>query len=327
MTKHRALIFVAITALLLPPIVAEYFNQPYYIGLATRILIFAIAASSLNLLLGYGGMLNFGHAAYLGIGAYTVAILAHHHDSKELLLNFIPGTTNAWIAWPCAALVSGLCAWIIGAISLRTRDVYFIMITLAFAQMFYYFFVSLQAYGGDDGLNLARRSELGFGIDLAGDKTFYFVVALCYVLLAYLFQRLSRARFGHTLQGIRHNESRMEAIGFPTYRLKLVCFVIGGVIAGFAGALLANLNSFISPNTLHWTQSGTLLIMIIIGGVGHLFGGLIGAAILILMEEILSGYTQHWQLGLGIVLLGIVFFAPRGVARMFERAKDRGQRT
>lgn len=307
----------AIALLIALPFIGTTFGQEYYVGLASRILIFAIAASSLNLLLGNGGMLSLGHAAYLGIGAYTVAILGHHAEAKTLLFGLIPGTINAWIAWPIAAIVSALCAWLIGAISLRTRGVYFIMITLAFAQMFYYLFVSLQAYGGDDGLSLAQRSNIG--LDLSDDRKFYFVVLVVFFTITYLMHRLTAARFGRALLGIKINETRMEAIGFATFRYKLVCFVIAGAVAGLAGALLVNQNNFISPNTLHWTQSGTLLIMVLIGGVGHLLGGVVGAALLLLMEEVLSAYTNHWHLALGVVLLAIVFFAPKGVAPLFGK--------
>ena len=309
----------AIALLIALPFAASALGQDYYVGVASRVLIFAIAASSLNLLLGNAGMLSFGHAAYLGVGAYTVAILAHHAQNKSVFLGLIPGTTNAWIAWPAAALASALCAWLIGAISLRTRGVYFIMITLAFAQMFYYLFISLEAYGGDDGLSLAQRSDIGFGFDLENDARFYFVVLAVFLVSLYVLDRMTNARFGRALLGIKINEARMEAIGFATYRLKLVCFVIAGSIAGLAGALLVNHNSFISPNTLHWTQSGTLLIMIIIGGVGHSLGGTIGAAVLLLMEELLSTRTNHWHLALGVVLLGIVFLAPKGIAAFFSR--------
>jgi branched-chain amino acid transport system permease protein len=311
----------AIALLIALPFIATTLGQEYYIGVASRILIFAIAASSLNLLVGSGGMLSLGHAAYLGIGAYTVAILAHHAETKTLLFGFIPGTINAWIGWPVAALASAVCAWLIGAISLRTRGVYFIMITLAFAQMFYYLFVSLEAYGGDDGLSLARRSQIGF--NLSNDSHFYFVVLTLFLAIIYLLHRLTHARFGHALLGIKINETRMEAIGFATYRYKLVAFVIAGAIAGLAGALLVNHNSFISPNTLQWTQSGTLLIMILIGGVGHLLGGIVGAALMLLMEEILSGYTNHWHLVLGVVLLAIVFLAPKGLAPLFEKVSKK----
>jgi branched-chain amino acid transport system permease protein len=284
------------------PLAAKHWDQLFYVSFASRILIYALAASSLNLILGYGGMVSFGHAAFLGIGAYTVAILMEQ------------GVSSGWVSWPLAILVSALFALVIGAVSLRTRGVYFIMITLAFAQMVYYLFISLRAYGGEDGLNLAGRSHLGLGLDLAGDLTFYYVVLAIVVASLYLMQRLLNARFGQVVQAIRDNEPRMEAIGFPTFRYKLICFAMAGGAAGLAGALLANQNGFVSPNLLQWTQSGTLMIMVILGGVGYLYGGALGAALFLVLEETLSAYTLHWQLGLGLALLAIVLYARHGVA-------------
>jgi branched-chain amino acid transport system permease protein len=284
------------------PLAAKHWGQLFYVSFASRILIYALAASSLNLILGYGGMVSFGHAAFLGTGAYTVAILMDE------------GVGSAWVSWPLAFLVSALFALVIGAVSLRTRGVYFIMITLAFAQMAYYLFISLRAYGGEDGLNLAARSRPGFGLDLAGDLTFYYVVLALAAACLYLMQRLLDARFGQVLQAIRDNETRMEALGFPTYRHKLICFTLAGGAAGLAGALLANQNGFVSPNLLQWTQSGTLMVMVILGGVGYLYGGMLGAAVLLVLEEALSAYTVHWQLGLGLALLAIVLHARQGLA-------------
>jgi branched-chain amino acid transport system permease protein len=305
MRRGTALLSMSLAIAL--PLIALAFDQTFYISLASRVLIFALVATSLNLVLGNAGMLSFGHAAFFGAGAYTVAILAQH------------GVHSAWIAWPLAMLVPALLALPIGAISLRTRGVYFIMITLAFAQMLYYVFVSLKSYGGDDGVTLAQRSSVGFGVDLKSDATFYYVCLALLVVLLWLFARLARSRFGHALGAIKMNEVRAEAIGFPTYRIKLVCFIIAAAIAGLGGALIANQNNFVSPALMHWTQSGMLMIMLIVGGSGHLFGGVIGAAVLLLLEETLSTYTQHWQLVLGIVLLVIVLFAQRGLAGLFER--------
>lgn len=284
------------------PLAAKHWDQLFYVSFASRVLIYALAASSLNLILGYGGMVSFGHAAFLGTGAYTVAIL------------MAEGLESAWLSWPLAVMLSALFALVIGAVSLRTRGVYFIMITLAFAQMTYYLSISMRAYGGEDGLNLVQRSRLGFGLDLAGDLTFYYVVLAIVALSLYLMQRLLHARFGQVVQAIRENETRMEAIGFPTFRYKLICFAIAGGLAGLAGALLANQNGFVSPNLLQWTQSGTLLVMVILGGVGYLWGGPLGALVFLLLEEVLSGFTIHWQLGLGVVLLAIVLFAREGIA-------------
>jgi len=290
------------------PLAAKHWDQLFYVSFASRILIYALAASSLNLILGYGGMVSFGHAAFLGTGAYTVAILMDE------------GVSSAWVSWPLAFFVSALFALVIGAVSLRTRGVYFIMITLAFAQMAYYLFISLRAYGGEDGLNLATRSRVGFGLDLASDLTFYYVVLALAAACLYLMQRLLNARFGQVVQAIRDNETRMEAIGFPTYRYKLICFALAGGAAGLAGALLANQNGFVSPNLLQWTQSGTLMIMVILGGVGYLYGGVLGAVVFLVLEEALSAYTVHWQLGLGLALLAIVLYARQGLAGLLADA-------
>jgi branched-chain amino acid transport system permease protein len=299
---HWTLTAFLLVLLVAFPLAAKHWDQLFYVSFASRVLIYALAASSLNLILGYGGMVSFGHAAFLGTGAYTVAIL------------MAEGVESAWVSWPLAVVLSALFALVIGAVSLRTRGVYFIMITLAFAQMTYYLFISMRAYGGEDGLNLAQRSRLGFGLDLAGDLIFYYVVLAIVAVSLYLMQRLLHARFGQVVQAIRENETRMEAIGFPTYRYKLICFAIAGGVAGLAGALLANQNGFVSPNLLQWTQSGTLMVMVILGGVGYLWGGPLGALVFLLLEEVLSGYTIHWQLGLGVVLLAIVLFARRGIA-------------
>jgi branched-chain amino acid transport system permease protein len=299
---RKGLTITGLILLIAFPLAAKHWDQLFYVSFASRVLIYALAVSSLNLILGYGGMVSFGHAAFLGTGAYTVAIL------------MAEGVESAWVSWPLAVILSALFALVIGAVSLRTRGVYFIMITLAFAQMTYYLFISMRAYGGEDGLNLAQRSRLGFGLDLAGDLTFYYVVLAIVALGLYLMQRLLHARFGQVVQAIRENETRMEAIGFPTYRYKLICFALAGGAAGLAGALLANQNGFVSPNLLQWTQSGTLLVMVILGGVGYLWGGPLGALVFLLLEEVLSGYTIHWQLGLGVVLLAIVLFAREGIA-------------
>jgi branched-chain amino acid transport system permease protein len=304
---RRGIVLLSLLLAIALPLVAISFEQSFYVSLASRILIFALVATSLNLVLGYGGMLSFGHAAFFGAGAYTVAILAQH------------GVQSAWVAWPLAMLVPALLALPIGAISLRTRGVYFIMITLAFAQMIYYVFVSLKSYGGDDGVTLAERSVVGLGIDLKNDATFYYVCLALLAALLWLLARLARSRFGHALGAIKMNEVRAEAIGFPTYRIKLACFVIAAALAGLGGALIANQNNFVSPALMHWTQSGMLMVMLIVGGSGHLFGGVVGAALLLLLEETLSAHTQHWQLALGIVLLGVVLFAQRGIAGLFAR--------
>lgn len=298
---------LCLAALLLLPTLAQALGQSFYVGVASRILIFALAASSLNLILGFGGMVSFGHAAFVGVGAYAVGILMQH------------GIASAWLAWPLALLAAGLFALLIGAISLRTKGVYFIMITLAFAQMLYYLMISLDAFGGDDGLSLAGRSQFGLGLDLSRDDTFYYLVLVLGVLVFILLQRLLNSGFGHALQAIRENEPRMQALGFPVYRIKLMAFTLAGALAGLAGALLANQGGFVSPSMMQWSESGMLMVMVILGGVGHLYGGFVGAVVFLVLEEVLSTFTIHWQLGLGAALLAVVLLAPNGLLSLWRR--------
>jgi branched-chain amino acid transport system permease protein len=308
----KKLIAVALLVVLFPWVM-HALDQHFYTSFATRILIYAMAAASLNLVLGYGGMVSFGHAAFFGAGAYIVGIL-----SAE-------GVSSLWISWPVAIVVAALAALAIGAISLRTRGVYFIMITLAFAQMMYYVFVSLKAYGGDDGLPLPTRSSTGLGVSLSNDFVWYYLVLFLLALILYILHRLLHSRFGRVIEAIRENETRATAIGYPVYRYKLLCFVISGAIAGLAGALIANQTSYVGPALLHWVQSGTLMIMVILGGVGRFWGGPVGAAVFLGLEELFSGspllgpYSLHWQLPLGVILLAVVLFAPQGISGAFAK--------
>ena len=292
--------------LVLFPLVAPALDLGFYVSFVRRVLIYALAASSLNFILGYGGMVALGHAAFFGAGAYVVAMLSAQ------------GQSQAMIAWPLAMLVAGGLALLIGAISLRTRGVYFIMITLAFAQMVFYLFISLRQYGGEYGLNLAAPSLVP-GLNLSNDTQFYYLVLGIVVACLWLMHCMSNARFGQALQGIRENEARMQALGYQVLRIKLVAFVFAGTLAGLAGALLANHNLFVSPSLMHWTASANLIIMVIVGGIGLRFGGVVGAAVMLLLEEFLRLYTDYWHLPLGVLLLIIVLFAPRGVAGLFLR--------
>ncbi|WP_205754781.1 branched-chain amino acid ABC transporter permease [Azoarcus sp. DD4] len=300
--------------LALYPLAMNTLGEDFYIGVGSRVLILALAASALNLALGYGGMISLGHAAFLGAGGYAVAILAKH------------GVVAAWIALPLAVGVAAAAALLIGAISLRTRGVYFIMITLAFAQLFYYLAISLPEFGGDDGLPLAARSLVP-GLSLEGDLAFYYFVYFTAGLAFLLLYRLVASRFGRALVAIRENERRMAAIGYPVYRLKLMAFALSGGLAGLAGALLANLSMGVTPHTLTWHQSGILMVMVIIGGSGYFWGGLVGAAIFLILEETISGYTEHWNLVLGALLLFIVIVAPNGVMSLRERLRRLPQGT
>ena len=298
----------AVAALALLPLAALALGQPFYVVFATRVLIYALIASSLNLLIGYGGMVSFGHAAFVGAGAYSVAVL------------MTAGIISAWLLWPASLLAGALLALLIGALSLRTRGVTFIMITLAFGQMAYYLVQSLRVLGSDDGLTLSARPSLGV-VDLGRDAAFYYVALA--ILLAALAagRRLLNAPLGRALRGIRDNETRMEAIGFPTYRLKLGVFVAAGAAAGLGGGLLASLNGLVGPNLLQWTESGLLMIMVILGGAGRPLGGALGAAALLIAEEAIAERTIHWPLGIGVVLLAVVLFAPDGLGGLVRRRR------
>ena len=308
--------------LALLPLAMQALGNLFYVSFATRVLIYALAATSLNLVLGYGGMLSFGHAAFVGTGAYVASIFVAE------------GVASAWIGWPAAVAAAALAAAAIGAVSLRTRGVYFIMITLAFAQMMFYLVNSMKAYGGDEGLTLPRRADLGFGLDLGNELVFYYVVLAVLLVSLYGLHRVVNSRFGRVMLAIRENAPRVEGLGLPVYRYQLVCFVIGGAVAGLAGALLASHGKYVNPNVLHWVQSGTLMIMVILGGVGRVWGGFIGAALLLGLEHLIAdhpipwlaqvapNYPQHANLGVGLVLLAIVLFAPQGIAGLISRTRD-----
>lgn len=312
MAMRRSLILSLLVVVLLAlfPLVAPLFNLEFYVSYVRRVLIFALAATGLNLVLGYGGMVALGHAAFFGAGAYVVVILAG------------AGVQSAMVVWPAAAVLAAVLALLVGAVSLRTRGVYFIMITLAFAQMVYYIFISLRQYGGEDGINLYGRTRLP-ALDLSDDVTFYYVVLAVFVVLMVAFGRLVQSRFGAALTGIRENESRMEALGYPVYRLKLVAFVISGAMAGLAGAMLADHNLFVSPGMMHWTQSANLLIMVLVGGMGLRYGGVVGAAVMLFLEEALRLWTEFWHLPMGLLLLLVVFFAPKGLAGLWDSLRRR----
>jgi branched-chain amino acid transport system permease protein len=296
-------------ALVLLPVYVELTGSRFLLTLFTRIVILALAAVSLNLILGYGGMMSFGHAAYLGIGGYSVGILAFE------------GVTTGFVQWPVALLVSAFFALVIGALSLRTRGVYFIMITLAFAQMAYYIVAGLARYGGDDGLTIQKRSQFIAPINLSNKVQFYYICLALLCAAIYLVWRLINSRFGMAIQGARSNDTRMRAIGFPTYRYKLTCFVIAGTLCGLAGALLANHTDFVSPAMMYWTRSGDLIIMVVLGGMGSTFGPLFGAVALLVLEEVLSGITEYWQIILGPLLLLVVLFARGGIDGLLGKVR------
>lgn len=298
---RNIVVALLLLGLLLLPLYTQIAEKPFILTLFTRIVILAIAATSLNLIMGYGGMVSFGHAVYLGIGSYAVGICAFE------------GIESGFVQWPLAILASALFALVIGALSLRTRGVYFIMITLAFAQMAYYVAIGLDRYGGDDGMILEARSRFAGLLNLNDKTTFYYVCLAVLFATIFIVWRLVNSRFGMVIQGARSNERRMRAIGFPVYRYRLTCFVIAGTMCGLAGALLGNFSDFISPAAMHWTRSGDLIIMVVLGGMGSIFGPLIGAIALLALEEVLSGITEYWQIILGPLLLLVVLFARGGI--------------
>ncbi len=305
MTFRRIFCFVFIVFFATLPLWSDVFHTRLF----TRILIFALLALSLDLVVGYGGMVSFGHAAFFGTGAYMTGLMSLH------------GITDALVVWPAAAGAAMLIALPIGALSLRTRGAYFIMITLAFAQMIYYFASGLETFGGSDGMRLLARNTLA-GKEFLRHHEFFYYVAAGFLAGAFLLcRRLTGSRFGLILGGIRQNEKRMQSLGYATFPYKLTCFVISAALAGLSGALMANETLYISPSLLHWTQSGHALVMVILGGMGTLAGPVLGAIVLLLMEEILSAFTQHWMIVLGPLLILVVLYARGGLYGLWPQKK------
>jgi len=301
--------------LVLVPFWAWSTGQAYILTLCTKVAILALAGVGLNIALGLGGLVSFGHAAFFGIGGYAMGILASHAQTFDPIMDWpilIEGTKSMPMIWLVAMLASALAALLIGALSLRTSGVYFIMITLAFAQMLYYFTIGWPAYGGEDGLSIYVRNSFP-GLNTLVPVQF---LILSYVILglALLFSaRLARAPFGLALSAARQNADRVETVGIAPYRLRLVAFVISGAITGLAGALFADLNRFISPTMFSWHTSGEIMIFVILGGVGRLYGPLAGAALFILLEHLLGGVSDYWKIFLGALLLAVVLFARGGL--------------
>ncbi|WP_338550983.1 branched-chain amino acid ABC transporter permease [Roseovarius phycicola] len=305
-------VIAGILAVLVYALVAD---EPFTITLLTRVVILALAAVGLNIALGIGGLVSLGHAAFFGLGGYAMGVLASHAQTftpLDLGLFTLPGTKSMPIIWLAAVIVSALVAWVIGVLSLRTTGVYFIMITLAFGQMFFYFSISWSAYGGEDGLSIYVRN--GFpGLNTLVPLQFFGLcfAALCLALI--VFHRLQTSPFGLALNAARQVPERVETVGLNPMRLKLVAFVISGAITGLAGALFADLNRFVSPTMFSWQLSGELIVLIIIGGVGRLMGPVIGACLFVALEHWLGGLTDFWHIWLGVVLLLIVLFARGGL--------------
>ena len=303
----------AFVALALVPPLAHVLDQPFYQTLFARVMIFALAALSLDLILGFGGMVSFGHAAYLGVGAYAVGILSFY------------GVNNGFAHFGVAILGSALVAFVIGAICLRTDGIYFIMITLAFTQMLYFLGISLEVFGGDDGMNTNRSEFLG-AFRFKNASVLYYTILAALIGFLILSRRIVNSRFGMVVRAARSNERRLRAIGVPAYRYKLLAFVLAGVMCGVAGAFLANLTEFITPEYMHWTRSGEILVMVVMGGMGTLSGAVLGSAAFLLLEEVLSSLTQHWMIVFGPLLVLLVLFARRGLAGLLPEGRRRSAR-
>jgi len=319
MDKRQIWLSLATLALfaIVPPLTI-IFDQPFYMDLIARIMIFAIAAVSLDLILGHGGMVSFGHAAYMGIGAYAVGVLSYY------------GIDNGFLQIPLALGAAALIGLVFGALSLRTSGVYFIMITLAFAQMLYFLAISLEEFGGDDGMS-SMRSEFSGLIDMYDTVQFYYLIFTILVLVLFGLHRLVLSRFGMVIRASRSNEKRMHAVGFPTFRYKLAAFTIASTICGLAGVLFANLNEFVSPDVMHWTHSGEIMIMVIMGGMGTLIGPVLGATAFLLLEEYLPEWMEmavtnggeHWAIVMGPILIAIVLFGRGGIHALFASRGNR----
>ena len=311
----RGLITVLILLILaVLPLLTQAFDQRYLLSIGTRIVIWAIAAISLNMILGYGGLVSFGHAMFFGIGGYAVGILAHH------------GVASGWIQWPAGIVAAALWAAVIGALSLRTRGLYFIMITLAFAQLVYYLGAGLEAYGGDDGLNIGRSRFAGL-LDLRDKASFYW---LCFALLCgtlWFCSRFANSRFGLVIRGAKSNDLRMTALGFPVFRYRLAAFILSGAFGGLAGILLANEGAYISPAMMSWVKSGDLIVIVVLGGMGTLFGPLYGTITFFVLEESLpplldlgrKGWGEYWQIAFGPMLVLVALYAKGGIDSLFGR--------
>ncbi|PLX35676.1 MAG: branched-chain amino acid ABC transporter permease [Hyphomicrobiales bacterium] len=318
--RRRIFPLIGLAVFMMLPPLATWIGEPYLVSTFTRIVIFAIAAVTLDLLIGFGGMVSFGHAAFFGLGAYVSGIIAHH-AAEQITLFGLPATDQALIIWPLAILVSAAAALVIGFLSLRTSGVHFIMITLAFAQMLYFLFVSMEKYGGDDGLMMLERNPLP-GLDMSDDWSFYYLCLGLLAVVLFILGRLINARFGMVLRSIKQSGPRARSLGISSLAYRLTAFCIAGAGAGLAGALMANHNGFVSPALLHWTLSGDILIMVVLGGIGTLYGPVLGAVIFLALEEFLPlafegaglpGFKEHWRVVFGPLLIVIVLFAKSGL--------------
>ena len=324
MMSERNINLLTLSLFVLIPAWAYMADEPFTITLMTRAAIFALAAVGLNLILGKGGFVSFGHAAFFGLGGYVMGILAWHAQNYSPLLEWpllIEGTNSMPVIWLLSIILSAFLALVIGAVSLKTSGVYFIMITLAFAQMMYYFSISWSAYGGEDGMSIYVRNEFP-GLNTLDPIQFYFLCLMLLLASLWLVSSLIKSPFGLALNAARQSPQRVQAVGLDMHRLQLFAFVVSGAITGLAGALFADLNRFVSPNMFSWQLSGEFIVFIIIGGVGRLFGPVVGALVFVGLEHFLGGISDFWHIYLGVILLLIVLFSKSGLIGLI--AKKRG---
>ena len=311
--RDNKLLWLLIAGFALFPIVTHLVNLPFWNDVVMRIMLLGMAAMGLNLVLGYGGMVSFGHAAFIGIGAYCVGIGQFY------------GLMNGWAHILLSIAVCASLGLVIGYLALRTTGIYFIMITLAFAQMLFFLFVSLEQFGGDDGMSIDRAKFLL--IDLYEPLRLYFLIWAMLALVALLLMFVVRSRFGVTLRAIKSNESRVEAMGLVPLHFKITGYVISAVICGLAGTLFASWQEYVSPDIMHWTRSGELMIIIILGGLGTLAGPLLGAIVFLLLEEFLPlmlgalapAYAENWMVLFGPLLIMVVLFGRGGLVGLIDR--------
>jgi branched-chain amino acid transport system permease protein len=309
--RRRAIVVGVLLVLLA---LFPFAGATFYTELVTKVMILAIFALSLDLLVGYTGLVSFGHAAYYGIGAYVLGLLTPKYEAA-----------NLWLTLPAAIGLAGLAAFAVGIFVVRVKGIYFIMVTLAFAQMFYFLFHDTKLGRGSDGISMNFKPVATIGgmtpFDLGNATHVYFFVFAALILVFLFLRMLLRSPFGRALQGIRSNEHRMRSLGFPVYRYKLASFTIAGALAGLAGYLSAMQFGFVNPELLSWHQSGNVLLMLILGGQGSLYGAVVGAFAFVALQEIYSSITTHWQLLLGVTIIALVIFLPGGLASVAGRFK------
>ena len=311
--RREAILNLAVPGLLLATaLIAQAMGETYIITLATRAAILALAGVGLNIALGLGGLVSLGHAAFFGLGGYAMGILAFHAQNYMPIWGVIAGTKSMPVIWLVALVASGLAALVIGALSLRTTGVYFIMITLAFGQMLFYFAISWPTYGGEDGMSIYLRNDFP-GVNTLVPMNFFLICFAVLAVVLVLADRLGKSAFGLALQASRQNVARVEAVGLAPYRLRLIAFTISGAITGLSGALFADLNRFVSPSMLSWHMSGEIMILVILGGIARLSGPVAGAMLFIALEYVLEDVSHYWHVYLGAILLGVVLFARGGV--------------